>query len=86
LKSVFTEQYALMLKILIDIRHECGLTQAELAKKLLKPQSFVSKYERGERRLDVAELIEIAIHLKHDPHSIITEISKLALNKNKENT
>jgi transcriptional regulator with XRE-family HTH domain len=86
LKSVFTEQYTLMLKILITIRHECGLTQAELAKQLQKPQSFVSKYERGERRLDVAELIEIAIHLKHDPHSIITEMSNLALNKNKENT
>lgn len=36
------------------------MTQTDIARKLLRPQSFVSKYERGERRLDVTEFIEIA--------------------------
>ena len=74
LKSVFSDQYLLMLKALVDARQACGLTQTELAEQLRKPQSFVSKYERGERRLDVLELIEIARHLQLDPHKIIDDM------------
>jgi len=66
-----------MLKALVSARTACGLTQTELAEKLRKPQSFVSKYERGERRLDVVELIEIVRQLDLDPHSIIDEIEAL---------
>jgi transcriptional regulator with XRE-family HTH domain len=36
------------------------LTQAEVAKRLGKPQSYVSKYETGERRLDVVEFLDVA--------------------------
>lgn len=46
--------------MLISAREQAGLTQVEVAKKLAKPQSFVSKYERGERRLDFTEFIELA--------------------------
>ena len=42
-----------------DARERAGLSQVELAARLKKPQSFVSKYESGERRLDVAEFIQI---------------------------
>lgn len=41
-------------------REEAGLTQVEVARKLRKPQSFVSKSETGERRVDVVELCEFA--------------------------
>ena len=41
-------------------RKHAGLSQADVAQQLGKPQSFVSKYERGERRLDVIEFLEIA--------------------------
>ena len=37
-----------------------GLTQIQIAEKLGKPQSYISKYERGERRLDFCEFIELA--------------------------
>lgn len=40
-------------------RERQGLTQAELASRLGKPQSFVSKYESGERRLDVVEFVSV---------------------------
>jgi len=66
-----------MLKALVSARKACGLTQTELAEQLRKPQSFVSKYERGERRIDVVELIEIARHLDLDPHSVVDEIESL---------
>ena len=42
-----------------SLRKEAGMTQAELAKKLKKPQSYISKYENGERRLDYIEVSEI---------------------------
>jgi len=73
-QSVFTKRYKLFLSILISLREGSGLSQHELAKKLKKPQSFVSKYERGERRLDVVELLEITNVLDADPHAIIDRL------------
>ena len=60
LKSVFTQKYERLLAHLIAARKASGLTQQDLADKLHKPQSFVSKYERGERRLYVVEFMQIA--------------------------
>lgn len=48
-----------LLNLLKDLRTKAGLTQADLAVKLKVRQSFVSKYENGERRLDILELREI---------------------------
>lgn len=48
-----------LLRLLRATRLEAKLTQAELAKRLGKPQNFVSLYERGVRRLDVLELREV---------------------------
>lgn len=55
-KSIYTRQYALFLELLRDTREQAGLTQQAIAAKLNATQSFVSKCERGERRLDVVEL------------------------------
>ena len=46
--------------MLVSARRDAGLRQIDLAERLGKPQSFVSKVERGERRLDVVELIVVA--------------------------
>ena len=56
-KSIYTRDYKLFLKLLREVREESGLTQAQLAEALSETQSFISKCERGERRLDVIELI-----------------------------
>jgi len=53
-----TEQTRL-LALLRQIRLDAGLRQTDLAEKLGQPQSFVSKYESGERRLDVLELRQV---------------------------
>lgn len=55
-KSIHSSKYKNVLKNLVKARHESGLMQVDVADKLKKPQSFVSKVERGERRLDVIEL------------------------------
>lgn len=55
-KSIFTVHYAQLLKQLRAARQQAGLTQEELARRIGQTQSFVSKCERGERRLDLVEL------------------------------
>ncbi len=70
----FSKRYKYFHKLLAQYRKDRALTQSELAEQLKKPQSFVSKYESGERRLDVIELIEICITLQIDPHIIISKL------------
>jgi transcriptional regulator with XRE-family HTH domain len=60
-----------MLACLVQARQAAGLNQVELAEKLGRPQSFVSKIEKGERRIDVLELIAICHHLRIDPADVI---------------
>ncbi|MCV7230637.1 helix-turn-helix domain-containing protein [Mycolicibacterium komossense] len=59
-KSLYSEQYQQLCALLRDFRREAKLTQVEVAHRLDVPQSFVSKYESGERRLDVIELRHVA--------------------------
>ncbi len=75
MKSVHTEQYREFRELMVAARKATGLTQAELARQLGKPQSYVSKYERGERRLDVVEFLTLAALLHVDPHACITRLS-----------
>ena len=59
-KSVYTKDYKEIIERLKTARIEAGLAQQEVAKKLGKPQSYISKIESGERRLDVAEMKKFA--------------------------
>ncbi len=59
---------------LLDTRRKRGLTQVEIATFLDKPQSFVSKYESGERRLDVIEFLDVCKALKVNPATIIQQL------------
>jgi transcriptional regulator with XRE-family HTH domain len=56
-------------------RRRSNLTQDELASRLQKPQSFVSDYERGQRRIDLIEFVVITRTLGADPLAIFTEIA-----------
>ena len=55
-KSVYTREYAVLVQTLREVRHEAGVTQVELAKRVGQTQSFVSKCEKGNCRLDVVQL------------------------------
>ena len=55
-KSIHLQEYTVLLEMLRAARENAGLTQEEVADRLGESQSFVSKCERGERRLDVVEL------------------------------
>ena len=55
-KSIYSKEYSLFLEQLRKAREEKGLTQTDVARSLGQTQSFVSKVERGERRIDIVEL------------------------------
>ena len=75
-KSAFSRKHAHFRKILVQARRDAGLTQVALAKKLGRPQSFVSKFERGERRLDVTEFLDVARALGIDPARTIADLER----------
>jgi transcriptional regulator with XRE-family HTH domain len=56
----YASAYEALATILRDGRLQAGLTQAALAEKLGRPQSFVAKYEAGERQLDIIEFLLVA--------------------------
>ncbi len=57
-------------------RKEARVTQQELARRLGKPQSFVSAYENGQRRIDLLEFFRIAEALKVDPQQVFADIRR----------
>lgn len=57
--AAYTDRYDQFRKLLKELRESKGVTQAQLAERLEIPQSYVSKYETGERRLDFVETAEI---------------------------
>ena len=70
-RSIYSSEYEKFRTLLIEVREAANLTQLDLAKRLGRPQSFVSKYERGERRLDVIEFLEISKALEVHPFDIL---------------
>ncbi|MGY1489618.1 helix-turn-helix domain-containing protein [Methylobacillus pratensis] len=64
MKSTDTPEYQALLELLVRARKRQGLTQAMLASKLGKPQSYIAKIESGERRIDVVELSELGRYLR----------------------
>jgi len=75
-KSVHTGRYLRFRQLMIEARKAAGLTQVELAERLGEFQSFVSRYERGERRLDVVEFIEVAAAIGFDPHRMLRDLTR----------
>lgn len=74
MKSTHTKEYASFLELLMRIRKRNNMTQSKLAQFLDKPQSYVSKYESGERRLDIVEFFDIARALNENPISLLKEL------------
>lgn len=83
IKSVHSESYSVFAALLVGARKKAGMRQIELAQKLNKPQSFVSKFECGERRLDVIEFLTIMDALGEDPLAVLAEAAN-TIHKNQK--
>jgi transcriptional regulator with XRE-family HTH domain len=75
-KTLRSSDQQIFLELLRSARKKAGLTQAALAERLHKPQSFVAKYEKGERRIDVTEFVDLARALDADPVALLRKFVK----------
>jgi transcriptional regulator with XRE-family HTH domain len=75
-KAKFSPAYKKLCEMLVAARKKAGLHQADVAKALGVHQSFVSKIESGERRLDVVEFLRVAKLIKADPVAILRMVSR----------
>ena len=73
-RSRRSPRHQVLQSLLTEGRVAAGLTQVDLAARLQRPQSFVSKYEGGERRLDVVEFVEVTQAIGCDPAGIIVAL------------
>lgn len=75
-KTFHSQEYADLIQGIVDARRKANLTQQDVADRLEKPQSFVAKIEGSERRLDIAEFIDYAHALEHDPVELLRAMLK----------
>jgi transcriptional regulator with XRE-family HTH domain len=74
-KSTNLGPYRYLLRQLTEARNEADCSQAELGRRLSKPQSYVSKVESGDRRLDLVEFIYWAKALHVDPTAFVAALA-----------
>lgn len=75
-RSIHSTPYVVLREGLTSARISAGLTQEELAAKLGRPQSYVAKYETGDRRLDVVEFLEACASLGIDSRRVIDAVGE----------
>lgn len=73
-KTIFGGEHRHLVSVLVEARQASGLTQAELAARVGKDQSFVSIIERGQRRVDVLEFAALARAMEADPLQLFADV------------
>lgn len=74
LKSIRSLAHRTLITALREARKQAGFSQQELAKRLRRPQSFVSAYEPGDRKIDVLEFLRIAKATNAEPCALLKRI------------
>jgi transcriptional regulator with XRE-family HTH domain len=76
-KTLGSTRHRVLIAALIERREALDLTQADVAGKLGEYQSFVARYESGQRRIDVIELLRLAEILKFDATVLVRKLARL---------
>lgn len=74
-KTIFGGDHRHLVSVLTEARQDSGLTQAELAKRVGKDQTFISIIERGQRRVDVLEFVALARAMEADPIQLFERVT-----------
>ncbi len=74
MKPLYSPASVRLRELLTDARLKADLTQEQVATLLGRPQSFVSKYESGERRLDVVEFLEVCAAIGADAVKVLRQV------------
>lgn len=77
-KTLRKAEHTHLIALLKHERHRAGLTQQEVADRLGVPQSFVAKYEGGERRLDLIEFVAVARAVESDPVDLLARLLEVS--------
>ncbi len=81
-KALHSVHHVRFRALLVERRTQAGLTQQAVADRLSRPQSFVAKYEGGERRLDVVEFLDVADAIGFDPAELVDQLrQKVSANR-----
>ena len=75
-KSLFTRKHTQLRKLLTKARKDAKLTQTALAQRLNRRQAYISRIERGERRIDVVEFLELAHAIGLNPAKLIADFDR----------
>jgi transcriptional regulator with XRE-family HTH domain len=75
-KSTFTPLYEILKSMLVNMRKAAGLTQRQLAERLKREHSFVSRIELGEHRLDIVEFYWVCLACGQNPKTVYNELIK----------
>lgn len=73
-KTVFTGAHQHIVDVLVEARRQSGLTQAQLAAKVGKDQTFISLIERSQRRVDVLEFVALAKAMGVSPNALFLDL------------
>lgn len=76
-KSLFTRRHTQLRKLLTKARKDARLTQVQLAARLHRRQAYISRIERGERRIDVVEFMDLARAIGFDPAKFIADFERI---------
>jgi transcriptional regulator with XRE-family HTH domain len=76
-QTLQSPRYEALRAFIVEKRKKAGLTQAEVAEKLGRYQSFVANIESGQRRIDVVEFLDLASAIGFDPRDAIKRLSSI---------
>ena len=77
MESIATKRHQRLIEILIDARKQAGIRQAELARRVGKTQTFVARFEAGQRRIDAIELLALCEVIGLDPLKVVRNLLKI---------